>query len=223
MRHEVLRHVAVDPRAHAHAGDDVGRDLEHDLAHMLPALGEARVPAQRALLVADGGNVEHPGLDQVHRVHAADHQPGDDGHSEPQAEVDGGDLPAEHAKQQRQRHLVDHGRRHQKREGHAQRHTGGEKTDEQRHRRARAKRRDDAQAGRQHIAHALTFAREDGAGFLRGEKGLNDAHQKDDERQQHQHLGHFKGEKTHRAVEVAGSGQAGGGRQPAHEGVGGGL
>ena len=77
------------------------------------------------------------------------------------AQVDHRHLPAEQAEQQHQRDLVDHRRGDQEREGHAQRHARRHKADEQRHRRAGAERRDDAQAGRQHIADAFPLAGED--------------------------------------------------------------
>lgn len=75
----------------------------------------------------------------------ADHPAGDDRHAKAKAEIGERDLPAEHRKEEPQRDFIDHRCGDQEREGHAERHAGGDKADEERNGRAGAERREDAQ------------------------------------------------------------------------------
>ena len=63
------------------------------------------------------------------------------GDHKPEHDIDDGDLPPENAHQQHKAAEVDHRRRDQERERHPERQTRACKTDKQRYRRARAKRR----------------------------------------------------------------------------------
>ena len=71
--------------------------------------------------------------------------------TQPRRHVDGGHPPAEEPEQQHQGHFVDHWRRDQEGERHAQRHAGGDEADEERHGRAGAERRDHAEQRRQAV------------------------------------------------------------------------
>ena len=121
----------------------------------------------------------------------------------PSARYSAGHLPAEHAEQQRQRHFVDHGRGNQEGKGHPQRHAGLQEADEQRHRRTGTERRDDAQAGRHHVARAEASPRQQRAGALRRDEGMDDAHDEDDAGEQQQHLGRIVEEELQRAAQMA--------------------
>ena len=130
-------------------------------------------------------------------------QPDDDGDQHARARVEPGHLPAEEAEEQHDRHLVHHRRRDQERERHAERHAGGDEPDEQRHGRARAERRDDAQQGRQHVARRLALAGQDAARALRREERPDDADAEHDEHEQHQHLRRLEDEELDGEAEVS--------------------
>ncbi len=131
----------------------------------------------------------HPVFEIALHAEFADHHSGHDRHREAQHQIEPGDLPAEQAEQQRQRHFIHHRRRDQEGEGDAQRYAGGKKTDEQRHRRAGAERCNDAQAGRHYVADAQPFAGEHGPRAFRRNEGMHHAHQEDDAGEQQQNLG----------------------------------
>ena len=133
----------------------------------------------------------------------ADDPAGDDGDGEAEAEIGQRHLPADQREQQAERHLVDHRRGDQEREGDAERHAGGDEADEQRHGRAGAERRDDAERRRQHVADAFAPAGEQRPGLLRREEAAHDAHGEHDERQQHQHLRRVVDEEADRLAEMA--------------------
>ena len=100
-------------------------------------------------------------------MQSADHPAGSDRDGEAKAEVDRRHLPADQSEQQPERDLVDHRRGDQERERDAERNAGADEADEQRHRGARAKGRDDAEAGRRDIAEPLATTGEKRAGALR--------------------------------------------------------
>ncbi len=113
------------------------------------------------------------------------------------------DLPAEEAVEQHQRDLVDHRRRDQEREGDAQRDARLDEADEQRHGRAAAERRDDAEARGHHVACRLAPAVQQGARPLRAEERAHEADAEDDDREQHEHLHGVVDEELERGREAA--------------------
>ena len=69
-------------------------------------------------------NVAHPVLKPAFQVKPPDDPARDNGNEKPECKIGGGNLPADKAKQQYQRHLIDHRGCDQEREGYAQRDTG---------------------------------------------------------------------------------------------------
>ena len=90
-----------------------------------------------------------------------------------------------------------------KAKGHAQRDTRRDEADEQRHRRAGAKRCQNAQKGRERIAPNLALARENGAGLFRAEPAAQYTRHKDNPRQQQKHLRHVIDKKSNRLARMA--------------------
>ncbi len=145
---------------------------------------------------------EHPILDVFFHPQPSDDPAGNDGDGQSHAQVNRRYLPAEQPEQQHQRHFVDHRRGNQKGKRHAQRHAGGDKADEQRHRRAGTKRRHDAEQRRQHVAGGFASAGENPPRPFRREKRPHNADAEHDQREQHQHLGRFKHKELNRRAQV---------------------
>ena len=179
----------MDGGADGDAGDHVGPHLADDVLDRLPGVVHARRPVELlAVLGVAHADLAHPVLDVALHLEATDDPAGDHGDEEPRDEVQRGDLPAEQAVEQHQRDLVDHRRGDQEREGDAERDAGLDEADEQRHGRAAAERRDDAEAGGHHVAGRLAPAVQQGPRALRAEERAHDADAEDDDGEQQQHL-----------------------------------
>ena len=152
----------MNRRTQADAEQDVRPHLADDLFDVAPAGFKALDPAEiqpDGRIDVAGLNLLHPVLQMAFHLQLADHEAGNDRHQQAKAQVHRRDFPAEHAEQQDQRDLINHRRSNQEGEGHAERHSGREEADEQRHGRARTERRDDAERRGQYVADADTFAR----------------------------------------------------------------
>ncbi len=192
------------------ADHDVRPDLADNFLDVVPASLKATYPAH-ALALELRRRTSQDALYPVFKVtlhlQLADHQAGDDGHDQTQSKVERRHLPAEHAEEQHQRHFIDHRRRNKEGKGHAERHAGREKADEQRHRRAGAERGDDTEARGQHIADPDSLAGKHRPGALGREKSLDDTHHENNASQEQQHLGRVEEEKMHCLTEMGAVGE----------------
>lgn len=121
------------------ASEDVGPDLADDFAHARATGVQALQPGERYTVRWPGRAGEHcryPVIEQRFHPQPADQQPGEDRYQQPEPDVEGGNLPAEHAEEAYQGDFIDHRCRDQEGKGETERHAGGEKTDEPWHRRA---------------------------------------------------------------------------------------
>ncbi len=150
-----------------------------------------------------GPHVAHPFLQPAFEMQAADDPAGDDGDGHAENEIDQRHLPADQREQQAERDLVDHRRRDQEGKGHAERHAGRYEADEQRHGRAGAEGREDAERRRRDIAEALAPPGQHGAGAFGRKEAAHDAHAEDDQRQQHQHFRRVEDEEARGFLEMA--------------------
>ncbi len=96
--------------------------------------------------------LQHPGFQPMLQSQTADDPARGDRDAEAETEIGQCHLPADQPEQQAECHLVHHRGGNQEREGDAKRHAGGNEADEQRHGRAGAERRDDAERCGEHIA-----------------------------------------------------------------------
>ena len=213
-RHEVLRHVAVDARADRDPAEDVRPDPADDVPHRLAARGQPSRPGEgffRRLPRARFHPVD-PGLDPALEVQPPDDEARHHGNRQARSRVERGDLPPEEAEEEREGDLVHHRGGHEERERHAERHSGRDEANEERHRGAGAERRHDTQERREDGAHSLAFAGEDPPRPLGREEGPHDPDAEDDQGQEHQHLRRLVQEELDRRAEGVAR------RQPQHRG-----
>ena len=133
----------------------------------------------------------------------SDHPAGDDRYRQPESDVERRRLPAEEAEEEHDGDLVHHRRRDEEGERHAQRHARLDEADEQRHRRAGAERRHDAESRRRDVADTFPAAAQKPARALRREERPDDAHQEDDAREEEQDLRGIVEEEVDGAAQVA--------------------
>ena len=153
----------------------------------------------------DPGHVAHPVFEKCLHLQPADDPASHDRHGQAEAEVERCNPPTEEAEQQRERHLVDHRCGDEERKRHAERHSRLDESDEERHRRARAERRDHAETRRHHIGGSLGAAGEEGSRALGGEVGIHHPHHEDDAGEQQQDLGSVVEEELQRSAQVTGA------------------
>ena len=113
-----------------------------------------------------------------------------------------GHLPTEQAEEHHDGHFIDGRSGDQEGKGHTQRNTDFDKTDKERHRRARTERRDNPEHGRQHIAHALALAAQPGARLLRAEEGAQQRDQENHAAQQQDDFGHVVEKERQRVAQM---------------------
>jgi hypothetical protein len=142
-------------------------------------------------------------------LHASDRPAGPDRDEKSRAEVEGCHLPAEQAKEEDERDLVDHGRGDQERERHPQRHPRSDEPDEERHRRARAERRRNAEERREHVAGCFTLSGEELPRALRREVAPQHPNDEDDAGEEQEDFRHLEDEKLDRRSKVAARREAG--------------
>ena len=148
----------VDRRAEPDADEQVRPDLEQDRAHLLDPHVDAVVPGElrrRIDRFAVEARLEHERLDPLLEAEPAEHVPGDDRDGRATHDVQHGDLPPEQPEQHHDGDLVDEWAGDQEAHRHAEGNPRGDESDERGHRRARAERCDDAQAGCHDVADAL--------------------------------------------------------------------
>ena len=165
-------------------------DPADDVPHRIHSCTDAL--RYRALTACATGparpHVAHPGFQPVLQPQPTDDPAGGDRDAQAEYKIGQCDLPADQTEQQAECHLVHHRRGDQEGEGDAQRHAGRHKADEQRHGRAGAERRDDAERCGEHVADALALPCQQEAGALRREEAAHHAHDEHDQREQQQHL-----------------------------------
>ena len=141
-------------------------------------------------------DVAHPFLQPAFEMQSADDPASHDGDGEPEAEIGERHLPADQPEQKPERDLVDHRRGDQEREGDAERHTGADEADEQRHGRAGAERRDDAETRRQHVADAFAASRQAARASFPAKRSCAPRPCRIRQCQQHQHFRRVVDEET---------------------------
>ncbi len=132
-----------------------------------------------------------------------------DGDREARSEVERGDLPAEEAEEQNERHLVDHRRRDEERERDAERHAGRDEPDEQRNGGAGAERSRDAENRRQHVAGSLPASGQESPRPLGREEAPENSDAEHDGGQKEEDLRRLEEEKFDRRAQVTAAREAG--------------
>ncbi len=175
----------MNGRADCNTRDYIQPDLAHDLPHRRFAHLHPAGPRQFLFKhqFTDIAHFLHPVFNQMLQMKAANDPAGTNGDQQAGTKIERSGFPAHQAVEEHQSHLVDHRRRNEEGEGHAQGYPGLNKANKERHCRAGAERGDDAEQSGQHIADRLFPACQMSAGALLGEKSTDDANKKDHQRQ----------------------------------------
>ena len=179
----------MDQRAEADADDHVRPDPPDDVERGAPGVAHAVVQRRPEVDVdAPGADLPDVVLDVALEAQAADQEPREDGDDEPGGHVGDGELRPDEAPEEDDRHLVDHGRRDKERDA------GLEEADEQRHRRARAERRDDPEARGGGRPDDRVPTRERRPDLFRRDERAQERDEGDDPGEEQQNLGHVEQE-----------------------------
>src|SRR5450759_4639602 len=151
LGNELGRNEAVDERPDADPDDHVEQDPPNQVLRGRPGVAHALLHREADVErrgAAPGPDREDPGPDPLFEGQAPEDEPAHDGDREPGPHVEERDPGPEQAPEQDEGDLVDHRAADEEREGHAERDPGLHEANEERHRGARAERRDDPECGR---------------------------------------------------------------------------
>ena len=193
----------MDARTDGDSDHDVDPNLRDDIGDCRIAGLDPFGKRNFSLLDLQFGGLDliHPRLDKPLHFKLADDPACGNGDQQTRGCIQERRLPSEEAEEKHERHLVDHRRGDQEGEGDAQRDPAFHESDEQRYGRAGAERSDDAQCARHDVAQEERFSFQRLSRFLGRKIGADDPHDKNDGRQEQQHLGNLKDEKPQRLRE----------------------